>query len=242
VADRRAWSTTRDAMTVALGPFRAIAYDRRGFGTSTFTPETHSRVGDLIAVLDGCGVDAAVPIGNSQGGRIAIDTALTHPHRVKALVLIGSAVSGSPTPQTWPDRLVELRTAIDTAEESGDIDAANELEAQLWLDGPSAPAGRVGGAARALFLNMNGIALRAEEVGDVTDDVDAWNLLATLQIPVLVMVGSLDLEHLVESGRHMALVIPGAELVILDGCAHVPSVEAPQRTAEVIADFLHRRC
>ena len=96
------------------------------------------------------------------------------------------------------------------------------------------------GPLRELFLDMNGIALRADEPGDVVDDVDAWNRLAEIAVPVLVLVGSLDLPHLLENSRHIAETIPNAELVIIDGLAHLPTLEAPEQCAEVNVDFFRR--
>jgi hypothetical protein len=54
----------------------------------------------------------------------------------------------------------------EAAEQAADFDALDDLEARLWLDGPTAPEGRVGGDLRALFLEMNGRALRAAHPGD----------------------------------------------------------------------------
>ncbi len=229
VADRRSWRPCIDTLENLIGSFRAISYDRRGFGESTFVNEQHSRVADLIAVLDACEIDQAVLIGNSQGGRIAIDAALSHPARVRALVLIGTAVSGAPDVEAYPPATQQLIERIEVAENAGDLDTVNRLEAHLWLDGPTTPEGRVGGTARSLFLDMNNRALRAGDVGEVTDRIDAWHLLATLPIPVLVIVGDLDLQHVQERSALLAGTITAAKLVVLDGCAHMPALEAPER-------------
>jgi pimeloyl-ACP methyl ester carboxylesterase len=116
----------------------------------------------------------------------------------------------------------------------------NRLEALLWLDGPSSTDGRVSGAARELFLDMNLRALNAPSVGEATDDVDAWNNLSKIQAPVLLMVGQLDLPHLQERSARMAEVIPGAEFVSMKDVAHLPALEAPRQCAEIIAKFLAR--
>lgn len=62
---------------------------------------------------------------------------------------------------------------IEVAENAADLDTVNRLEAHLWIDGPATQEGRVGGAARPLFLDMNNRALRSGDVGEVTDRVDA---------------------------------------------------------------------
>lgn len=238
VADRRSWQPCIDALENLIGSFRAISYDRRGFGDSTFVKERHSRVADLISVLDACEIDQAVLVGNSRGGRIAIDAALSHPTRVRALVLIGTAVSGAPDVEAYPPATQQLIECIEAAENAGDLDTVNRLEAHLWLDGPTTEEGRVGGTARSLFLDMNNRALRAGDVGEVTDQIDAWHLLPTLQVPVLAIVGDLDLQHLQVRSASLADTITDAKLVVMDGCAHMPALEAPERCARSMADFL----
>jgi pimeloyl-ACP methyl ester carboxylesterase len=89
VTDKRSWEPLIGELSTTMGGFLGVSYDRRGFGDATFTEERHSSVGDLVAVLDACRFSSVVLIGNSQGGRIAVDMTLLHPARVKALVLIG---------------------------------------------------------------------------------------------------------------------------------------------------------
>ena len=241
VADQRSWQPLISALSETMDSFHGVAYDRRGFGDSTFTEERYSRVGDLIAVLDACDLASAVLIGNSQGGRIAIDAALLHAERVQALVLIGTAVSGAPEATSYPPDVTELDHKIEAADAAGDLDLLNRLEAHLWLDGPSSIEGRVGGAKRELFLDMNLRALDAPSAGEATDNVDAWNNLSRIQVPVLLMVGQLDLPHLQERSARIEEIIPGAEFVSMKDVAHLPALEAPQQCAEIIAKFLARR-
>ncbi len=240
VADRRSWRPLIGELAKTMGGFHGVSYDRRGFGDSTFTEERHSRVGDLIAVLDACKLSSAVLIGNSQGGRIAIDAALSHPTRVRAMVLIGTSVSGAPEVAFFPADVSALKHKIGAAEAAGDLDLLNRLEAHLWLDGASSIEGRVRGAARELFLDMNLRALNAPSAGEATDSVDAWNNLSKIQVPVLLVVGQLDLPHLQERSARMAEVMPSAELVSMKDVAHLPALEAPQQCADIIAKFLAR--
>ena len=115
---------------------------------------------DAIAVMDAAGVEQAVVIGSSMGGRAALDLTLAHPNRVSGLVLIGTAVRGAPYLDINEGPTAELDTMIESAENASGIDEVNRLEAWMWLDGPTADEGRVVGAARDLFLEMNGKALR----------------------------------------------------------------------------------
>jgi pimeloyl-ACP methyl ester carboxylesterase len=78
---------------------RVISYDARGHGASTPAPSpelySYDELGrDLIAVLDGTGVDRAVLAGASMGAHTLLWLALNHPDRVAGLVVITPAYGG----------------------------------------------------------------------------------------------------------------------------------------------------
>ena len=135
--------------------------------TTTYEPEPHDPVADAVAVLDAAGVDRAVVIGASNGGRWSIELALAHPERVAALVLIGAGTRGGPEddPTDYSAEVQALWHAYEAAEEGDDLDALNRIEAHAWLDGWAAPEGRVPGAVRDLFLAMNAVALASPDPG-----------------------------------------------------------------------------
>lgn len=91
--DRRVWD---GQVGVFSESNHVVRYDLRGYGRSS-RPEpgaSYSHVDDLAALMDAVGFDSAALIGNSMGGRVAIDFALTHPARLGALVLAAPALSG----------------------------------------------------------------------------------------------------------------------------------------------------
>jgi|GEM_PF-6612211 len=112
---------------------------------------------DAQAVLYAEGVDSANVIGASNGGRRAIDLALTHFKRVRALILIGASVRGAPEedPASFAEPVQRLAAAYAAAEAGDDLDELNRIEPHAWLDGWAASEGRVSGPARDLFLDMN---------------------------------------------------------------------------------------
>lgn len=233
VTDGRLWD---GAMAAAAGRRSALRMDRRGFGQTRITAaRPHAWVDDLCAVLDTLGLARAELIGCSMGGRIAIDLALAHPERVAGLTLVAPSVSGVPAPALDAASRT-LSAAIETAEAAGQLDELNRLEARLWLDGPGQPEGRVGGAARALFLDMNGIALRSPTAGEALPAPPAWPRLEQLSAPVRLVWGDLDLPHLVDRCQQMAARIPGARTWPLTGVAHLPSLEAPAAFNAVLQD------
>ena len=179
VADRRMWDGVVEHLAIS---HRTVAYDRRGFGETLSAEETFSSPCDLLAVLDACGSSRATLVGCSQGGKIALDFALAYPERVAALILIAPSVGGAPVPETFPPQVEALLEELEATEESRDLERLNRLEARLWLDGVLGKEGRVQCQLRNLFLDMNGIALRAPQPGEETVPPPAWPRLGEVTV------------------------------------------------------------
>jgi len=237
VCDRRMWAPQADALSATR---RVLAYDRRGFGETRYAPEPHSRVDDLMAVLDDARIDRAVLMGCSQGGRLALDAALAHPDRVSALMLIACSVSGAPDDASGPFEppIDALIAQLEAADARGDRSVLNELEARAWLDGPAQPAGRVGGALRELFLDMNGMALAAPDPGDVAEPPSAWDRLEHILVPTLIVWGSFDFPHYGPRMRALAQRIAGAQTLVMEAVAHLPGLESPAAFNPAVSAFL----
>ena len=238
VADRRSWAAQ---LTCLACTHRCVAYDRRGFGSTTCDPdEPFSHVADLAAVI---GDGPAVLVGNSQGGRIAIDFALAEPERVAGLILAGTAVSGWEVDLTRalsaPER--ELVQAIDDAELAGDLERMNTLEAQLWLDGLQGVVGRVDTPIRDLFFEMNAVALRAPFLTAEDEPPSAVERLHEIATPTHVVDGALDLQYIRTRTARLAAIIPSARHEIIDGAGHLMALEAPDAFNQLLLDFVEGR-
>ncbi len=114
----------------------------------------------------------------------------------------------------------------------------NRREAHLWLDGPRSAVGRVGGPARDLFLDMNGVALTAEPAGAVQEPPSAYDRLADIGVPTLVLWGDLDFPHIMARCEHLSREIPQARGEVISGTAHLPSLERPTEVAARLGAFL----
>jgi pimeloyl-ACP methyl ester carboxylesterase len=235
VADRRMWRAALDH----LGERHlAAAYDRRGFGETSSPDEPFRHVDDLDCVIEHLGLRRATLIGCSQGGRVAIDYALAHAEKVAALVLVGTAVTGAPATDAYPPGIARLMADLDEAEEQSDVDRINAIEAHLWLDGPASAEGRVGGEARRLFLDMNGIALRHPPLTREQSCPSAWERVHTIAVPTQVIWGDQDFPHVQQRSRWLAAAIPAARSLIMEGCAHLPTLEQPVRFNRAVDEFL----
>jgi pimeloyl-ACP methyl ester carboxylesterase len=237
VADRRSWQWCAPAWAAA--GHRVVAHDRRGFGTTVYRTEEHDELADLRAVTEVAGARPAIVVGNSQGGRFALDLAIVHPDEVTALVLVAPSPTGYDDSR-WPlmPAEAELDEQIEAAEASGDLELVNRLEVRYWLDGVDQREGRVAGEARELMSDMNGRALRAAPAGPDADRPPTWPLLSEITMPVLVVCGEHDLDGCRQLCDELVAAIPGAQGVTIEGAAHCPQLDQPERLNEIVLEFL----
>lgn len=235
VCDRRMWENQIEA--VAAAGFWGIAYDRRGFGETTSPDESFSHLEDLEAVLDALDVHAAVFVGASMGGALAIDFALANPERVAGLVLVGTSISGAKVPHLPPE-IMKIANAMEAVEESGDVDAINAVDTHAWLDGPLCESGRVTGEVRALFQAMNGVILRKPEMTREDKPEPATHAVGDIGAPTLLVAGDLDFPHIVNRHDDLSEEMENAFAVVIEGTAHLPSLERPDLFNPLLLEFL----
>ena len=239
VADSRIWEQC--AIRWAGAGHRVVAYDRRGFGSTTWDEEPHDPLADLRAVTAATGCRPAVVVGNSMGGALGLELALAYPEEVLALVLVGSAPEDTPDDLWVLGPTEEERDAeIGAAELTGDLDLVNRLELRYWLDGIGRPEGRVSGPPRELLAEMNATSLRAAPTGDNTADRAVWPALESLSVPVVLAVGEYDLPGFAAVAATMAQRVPDARVVTLQGTAHLPPLDAPASLAALVLDVVAR--
>jgi 3-oxoadipate enol-lactonase len=206
---------------------RVIAYDFRGNGMSGAPDEPMTMttfVDDTLALLDHLRVGRAHVYGQSFGGMVAQELALTHPERVRALVL--AATHAGPA-----------RTA-----RAEDVWKVQKDKPYLALYSPAFAREHADHIAEDVLVGSQHP--QSEHAGrrqwEAIEAWDAWDRLGQIALPTLVLHGSDDLLIPVENARRLAAGIPGAELVVLEGAGHVYHSEQPERADSIVLDFLQR--
>ena len=223
---------------------RVVALDLPGFGDSTkpigAPYDARFMARSVVAAMDGLAIDRAHLVGNSMGGRVALEAGMVHPDRVERLVLLCPAVAWLRDRryaglvrllrpelgllQFTPRPVVEglVRRLIPGATDGWAAAGVDEfLRAYLT------PRGRAAfyAAARNIYLD------------EPDGDKGFWTRLSTLQRDCLFVWGAHD--GLVPIGfrRHVEERLPGADHIVLR-CGHVPQVEAPAQTHQAMRRFL----
>jgi len=238
VADSRQWN---NEFAFFAKNHQVLHYDMRGYGKSEPVDGEFSHMRDLVSLLNTLELqESLVLMGCSMGGGLAMDFALTHPSRMKALIMVGSGPSGLELDVPTPAKFAEAEEAY----KAGDLDLVAELETQIWFDGTDRAPQQVNQAMRKLAYKMNRKALdyQAKELGKRLPNTDslAFNRLNDLSIPVLVIVGAHDTPYILAAADYMIEKIPSARKVRIEDAAHLPNMDQPQEFQTVVNAFLER--
>ena len=223
---------------------RVVAVDLPGFGDSdkpllaAYDAAFFARW--MVALLDALALDRASFVGNSMGGRVAIELGLDHADRVDRLVLLAPSLAWlrdrpwAPLLRLVPPHLGLLQPAPRGIVEaiarravpgggSGWTAAGVDEFLRSYLD----PRGRAAfyAAARNIYLE------------EPHGDGGFWTRLPSLSPPSLFVWGRADPLVPLAFSRHVRRVLPDAEHLELD-CGHVPQLERPRRTHDATVRFL----
>jgi 3-oxoadipate enol-lactonase len=225
--DLRIWDEVAARL---VGHFRAIRYDKRGHGLTDAPMPPYSAgdlVKDVVGLLDALEVDQAVICGISVGGLIAQALALSHPERVRALVLCDTGARIGSV-ESWEQRIAAVRTSGLQGLESAMMERwfSKEFRERRTVD--------VRGYSNMLVrTTVDGYigtcyALR---------DADFRQIVPRIKCKTLVLCGAQDIATSPELGQELARSIPGAEFSLIENAGHLSCIEQPEKVTGRMMQF-----
>jgi pimeloyl-ACP methyl ester carboxylesterase len=214
---------------------RVIAYDMQGHGESE-KPAGPYALADFVRQLRRLAEDLALPsfdlLGFSMGGLVAQGFALEHPDLVNRLVLVNTVYDRNPEER----RSVMARVAD---AKSGEYTAGVEAAIERWFT-PAfvlARPQRIEPIRRRMMTNDQPAYIAAYTVfatadGELAPQVDK------IQAPTLVITGMEDQRSTADMAARLTARLPRARLQLLPGQRHMTPIEAPDRMADIIDEFL----
>lgn len=237
--------------------YRFIPYEMRGHGRTIVQGEPHGydeqhMIEDVNALADHLKLKKFHLLSHATGGMVAARYAMKYSGRLSSLMLTDTGSATLPTmPPPYQSNLTEEQRQQMRAEALKHIDdevTRDERKAR-WITTPGpytfTIAARPEPQRDRMFEVMNGFWLRRLsrralfdfQTSFYTDPDYKVTELRKIKCPTLILYGEHDVVF-IEPSKIMAKEIPDNRVVIIPGVGHMTSIEAPDRTAEEILDFL----
>lgn len=227
------------------------AFDRPAFGLTArpmpgrtganpYSPEGQADL--TAALLERWGMDRAVLVGSSTGGTTAILTALRHPDRVRALVLVDAMAYSGYAVSEFPGW---LRTRLRALGPLGPLQVRlmvsrlhDTIIRSFWYDKT-----RVTPELLARYRQTLQIAYWDRALWELTLASHALGLdtqIGSIRAPALVITGDQDRTVRPAESHRLANELPNAELVVIPDCGHLPQEEQPEALVQAVRSFFSK--
>lgn len=216
---------------------RVIAPDISGYGWTESNRERTLSIpvwaDDVVRLMDALQLPSAILVGNSLGGRIAMQVAVDHPDRVAGLVTMGSpgiSYESSPTltANAKPDFTVEgiARVMRNLAADGFDIPVELAEFRYRMATRPGAPE--------------RWQRVVADRDSSVAEHRLTENDLRALVAPTLILHGREDKVIAFDEAIETARFIPAADLAIFADCGHWVQLEREHEFLELVTGLVAR--
>lgn len=221
-------------LTAFVDHCRVIAPDMRGFGDTPLAPP-HSidrHADDVAVLLDRLSIESAVIGGCSIGGYIALAMWRRHRARIRGLMLFDTRARAD----NDQERLGRARQ-IDVARERGAATVAEQMLPGMLGATTHERHPEIVECVRHIMMRATaeGI-ISAEEA--MMSRADSTALLATIDVPTLIVCGAEDAATPPHESRQMHDRVAGSVLEIIEGAGHLSTIERPAAVNHVIREFL----
>lgn len=194
--------------------YQVVVMDSRGHGRSSFDDRPISydlMASDVLSLMDHLGIEKADIVGWSDGGIIGLDLAIHHPERLNKVVAYGANFDPTGVRLDLPDNAYFNAFEARNAEEYQRLSPHPERWDQFFAN----------------ILHM-----WASEPNYTEDQ------LRSIRTPMLILDGAKEEAIDLNQTKLMALLIPGAKLVIMPDTGHFALFEQPKEFTTIVEDFL----
>ncbi|GAA3151146.1 hypothetical protein GCM10010521_43480 [Streptomyces rameus] len=216
---------------------RVLTYDLRNQGASSLKADLDwdDHVSDLLALLDGLGVEKTYLVGTSTSAFICRDFAVRYPERVSGLIMVGPSC----TPSDGLKRRATERACINSLANGGTTALWDHLYSVVFAEDAMREMGAAGYLGlREAFTAVHPAEPMLANLKAALQAADGPELLSRIKVPTLLLLGDQDPlweeDNAAEAGR----LIEDSATVWLRGVGHLPYMEDGDGFQAAIQDFL----
>jgi len=224
-------STWRPQVEALVDDFRIVLVDTRGHGNSTLSAEPFTLeglAGDVLAAAAAAGADRFHFCGISMGGQIALWVAINRPERLRSIVVANTAARIG-TEQSWRERAAAIRSegmvSISEAAKGRFFSPDFRSRRPEWFE-----------ETIATLESCDPVAYIA--CCDMLANIDLTADVAAISLPTLIIAGDLDPTASVDQARWLQGKIEGSEMEVLEGAAHLSSLDRAEDFTAALGRFL----
>jgi pimeloyl-ACP methyl ester carboxylesterase len=234
--DLTIWSLVAPSLA---SKYRVITFDNRGVGRSSAPDRPYSiqqMAEDASGLLDQLDLRQAHVAGHSMGGQIAQELALTHPEKVRSLMLLASCAKPDERNRAIIESWGELPRQVDA------VTGARLSLPWIYTHRFYARSGVIEKVIDLIAANPfpptpHGIFHQSRAVSQF----DALARVGSIHCPTLVLVGREDILLPLAFSEELTRGIPGAELGVLGETGHGLLIESPEPVAQAMLGFVAKQ-
>ncbi|WP_018391087.1 alpha/beta fold hydrolase [Ancylobacter sp. FA202] len=212
-----------------------IALDMPGHGGSSLPP-ADARLSDyadhVIALMDGLGLASAALVGHSMGALVALETALAHPARVRAVAALNAVFCRTPEQRA----IVTARAGALDAEGRA---ASHAAAVARWFGAPVPPELEASAAqVTALLAAGDPVGYARTYALFAASDAAHRDRLSSLALPALFMTADGDGNSTPAMSQAMAMLAPQGRAEVLAGARHMMTLTHPDAVNARLLTFI----
>lgn len=182
-------------------------------------------------VLAECRFERFALAGLSMGGYVSLAIMRQAPQRLTRLALLDTQARAD-TPEA-----TERRLALIELTKRGKFAGVPDRLLPLFLHSSRLDDPRLTGIVRSMANNVGAAAFLRQQKA-IMQRPDARDSLSQIACPTLLLCGEHDLLTPIDRHEEMKQLIPGAQMVVVRGSGHLPTLEKPDETSRALAAWL----
>jgi len=236
--DQSMWEEQVKSLSVQ---YEVITADLPFHGKTTGI-DTSLLVADMIKILlDSLHLQKVSIVGLSMGAASAQDFITAYPDRINKAVLISAGINGYEKDHPYDSIIIGFFTTFQKALVDKDEKKAAIEFTKTWAEGIYRKGDSLKTPVSQYVYKTALNTIQTHKVAGwplLQEHPTAYEALATLHMPVLVINGDKDLPSITETSDYLGKNISGAKHVVMKDVAHMLNIEKPDELNKLLLDFL----